>query len=412
MANSFSASFAAYWSRRMQRTNYRMAVYVPIVSMEEQATLKNGDTVHRPYRSTMYPRTYTRGTAVIIRDLTDTDESLSVNTSPVVPFYVDDLDALQHNYKVLNEYADDATEVLTNFIDGDVLGEVMNATNNVDDSEINNGTDGNGFTLTTANIIRVFTEAKKKLQKRNVKMSNLFAVISPEFESIMMQFLANRETALGDSTGMNGHIGKYMGFDLYVSNGLTFTAVLAMPTILVAGDTITINGVVFTARADGSAVSSGDFSIQTTADLCRAQLTAAINNTEGYAATVGAVDTYFEVTAANRDLLIGITAVNSNSADTLTITFEGVGVVTVSEGATPADCVWTGATQIQHQLFGKRGCIDLVIQKRPNVEIKEVPDKLGKNILPWTLYGKKTFAEGAREMVDVRVRADAGQGPF
>lgn len=396
----------------MQATNYRKAVYRAIVSMEEQETLKKGDTVHRPYRSTLATRTYTRGTAVTIRDLTDTDESLLVDQSMVVPFYVDDLDALQHNYKVLNEYADDASEVLTNWIDGDVLGEYANATSKVDDQEINAGTSGNGFTLTTSNIVQVFSQAKKKLTKQNVAMSELFAVISPEFESVLIQFLANRESALGDSTGQNGHIGKYMGFDLYVSNGLTFEAVLAMPTILVAGDTITINSVVFTARADGAAVSTGDFSIQTTADLCRAQLTDAINNANGYAATAGAVDTYFEVSAADRDRLRGITATNSNSADTLTIKFEGIGVVTVAEGATPADCVWTGAKQIQHALFGKKGAIDLVIQKRPSVEIKEVPDKLGKNVLPWTLYGLKTFTEGARELVDVRVRADAGQGAF
>ena len=398
----------------MQVTNYRKAVYRAIVSMEEQATLTKGDVVHRPYRSTLYARNYTRGTAVTIRDITDTDESLTVDVAKVVPFYVDDLDALQHNYKVANEYADDTSEVLTNIIDGDVLGEYANATSKVDNVEINNGTAGDGFTLTTANILKVFAEAKKKLQKQNIRggMTELFAVFSPEFESVLMQFLANRESALGDSTGTNGHIGKYMGFDLYVSNGLTFSAVLSMPTILVAGDTITINGVAFTAAADGGAATAGEFSIQTTADLCRAQLTDAINNTTGYAASAGAVDTYYEVTAANRDLLQGITATNDNTANTLTIKCEGLGVIAVSEGATPADCVWTAATQIQHQLFGKKGAIDLVIQKRPNVEFKEVPDKLGKNILAWTLYGLKTFTEGAKELVDIRVRADSGQGAF
>lgn len=398
----------------MQQTFYRTPSYPAIVSMEEQATLKKGQVVHRPYRSTLYARTYTRGTAVTIRDITDTDESLTVNVSKVVPFYVDDLDALQHNYRVLNEYADDATTVLTNFIDGDVLGEYASATSKVDDSEINGGTSGNGFTLTTANVLSVFTQAKKKLKKQHIPggATNLFAVISPEFESVLMAYLANRESPLGDTTGLNGNIGRYMGFDLFVSDSVAASYVLAMPTILVAGDTITINGVVFTARADGSAVSTGDFSIQASADLCRAQLTAAINNSSGYAATVGAVDDYFEVSASDRDLLIGVTATNDNAADTLTIVCEGLGAITVAEGATPADCVWTGAKQIQHQLFGKKGAIDLVIQAKPSVEIKEVSDKLGKNVLSWTLYGLKTFAEGAKQLVDVRVRADSGQGPF
>ncbi len=414
MANSFSsASFAAYWSRRMQVTNYRTAVHRAIVSMEEQSTLTKGNTVHRPYRSTLYPRTYTRGTAVTIRDLTDTDESLSVSTSKVVPFYIDDLDALQHNYKVLNEYADDASQVLTNFIDGDVLGEYANAASDVDDSTINGGTSGNGFTLDTANVMRVFTEAKKKMKKLNIRgggVSDLFAVISPEFESVLMRFLANKETALGDSTGLNGNIGKYMGFELYVSNSLTFSARLVTSTIFTAGDTITINGVVFTAAADGGAATAGEFSIQTTAALCSAQFVAALNNTTGYAASAGAADTYFEVTAANRDLLIGMTATDGTTY--IDIKFNGVGLIAVSETITPAADVWTSALQIQHNLFGRKGAIDLVIQKRPNVEIKEVSDKLGKNVLPYTLYGLKTFNEGTKELVDVNVRASSGQGEF
>lgn len=407
MANSLSASFAAYWSRRMQKTNYREAVYVPIVNMEEQATLKKGNVVHRPYRSTLYPRTYVRGTAVTIRDITDTDESLTVDQSKVVPFYVDDLDALQHNYQVLNEYADDAATVLTDFIDGDVLGEYVNATSKVDDFEINNGTAGNGFTLTTANVLSVFTQAKKKLQKQNISggLRNLFAVISPEFESVLLTFLGNRESPLGDNTGTNGNIGAYMGFELYVSNGLAFSASLVTSTIPVATDTITINGVVLTAAANGAATNAGDFSISTTAALATANIVAAINGS----GTPGA-STYIEFTAANRDLLIGITATNNTTS--IGIVAEGLGLITVSETLTPAADIWTGASQIQHQLFGKKGAIDLVIQKRPTVEVKEVPDKLGKNILPYTLYGLKTFTEGKKMLVDVRVRADAGQGVF
>ena len=63
--------------------------------------------------------------------------------------------------------------------------------------------------------------------------------------------------------------------------------------------------------------------------------------------------------------------------------------------------------QIQHALFGIKGAIEVVIQKAPNVEIKDVPDKIGKNIVPWTLYGLKTFTEGKARLVDVKVRTDA-----
>lgn len=406
MANTFSPSFAAYWSKRMQRTSYREAVYPAVVNMEEQETLKKGQTVHRPYRSTLYPRSYTRGTAVTIRDLTDTDETLTVTTAQVVPFYVDDLDALQHNYRVMNEYADDATTVLTNYIDGDVLGEYANATSKVDDVEINNGsTAGIGFTLSTANVLTVFTQAKKKLKKTNTVMNNLFGIISPEFEAVLMQFLANRETALGDSTGMNGNIGKYMGFELFVSNGCAVTAELLIGTQPTDGDTVIINGVTWTFKTT-LGTTAGNVLIGGSATAAVTNLTNALNNAEGTAAgAVSALSKYVEVTAANRDLLIGLAATDGTTK--VTIVFEGIGTVTLSETLTAAADVWTANKQIQHNLFGRKGAVDLVIQKRPNIDVKEVPDKLGKNVLPWTLYGLKTFAEGARELVDVRIRQDA-----
>jgi hypothetical protein len=104
----------------MQRKHQKEAVYRAIANFEEQAQLKQGDTVHRPYRSQVKAQAYTRGTAVSFQDLTNTDETLVVSTAETVPFYIDDLDELQSSYRFINEYADDASVELTNFIDGDV----------------------------------------------------------------------------------------------------------------------------------------------------------------------------------------------------------------------------------------------------------------------------------------------------
>src|SRR3990167_4199454 len=124
MANTLDAgSFKEFWSRRMQRRHERSDVFRAIASFEEQAQLKQGDTVNRPYRSSLVAQTYTRGSDVTFQDLTNTNETLSVNQSQIIPFYVDDLDELQTNYRNAAEYADDAAVKLGNRIDGDVLGE-------------------------------------------------------------------------------------------------------------------------------------------------------------------------------------------------------------------------------------------------------------------------------------------------
>lgn len=388
----------------MQRVHSRVDVYRAIASFEEQATLKSGDVVHRPYHTVPSVKAYTRGTAVTIQDQTVTDESLTVDQSFVTPFYVDDLDALQSNYPLMNKLADEAAIKLSNKIDGDVLGEYDQADSDVDDGTLG-GTSGNGITVTTSNIQAIFAAAKRKLRKTlnsNFKEGDLFAAVSPHFEETLLKYLAGRETVLGDSTGMNGHIGKYFGFDLYSSNSVGWSAELVLSTIPTAGDTITINGVVLTAAADGAATAAGEFSIQTTNDLAAAELVKLINGT----GTAGA-DSYIDVSTANRALLDGITATYSASTDILSLKAEGWASVAVSETLTPAANIWTTTKQIEHQLFGKKKAIDVVVQARPKIEIKEVSDKLGKNIIPYTLYGIKTFDEGDAMLVDVNCRSDA-----
>lgn len=98
-------------------------------------------------------------------------------------------------------------------------------------------------------------------------------------------------------------------------------------------------------------------------------------------------------------------AVNDNTANTLTVTGKGAGVLEVSETLTDATDEWTEALQIQHQLFGVVGNPVVVMQADPRVQIKEVPDKLGKNILNGVLYGYKTYADNARQMVDVKIQS-------
>lgn len=411
VSNSVSASFKEFWSRTMQRKHFKNDVFRAIASFREEEVLKKGDTVNRPYRSKIVTQDYTRGTAFTVQDLTDTNEQLLVQTAKIAPFYVDDLDELQSDYGIAANYAEDAAVSLGNVIDGDVLGEYDQTNLVVEDDDMNvGGTDGVGFTVNTGNIQKMFAVAKKKLKRKSAN-DQLFAVISPDVEQVLMEYLAGKESQLGDSTGMNGNIGKYYGFDLYVSNSLGWSAVLYMATLPTNTDTVTLKiadpetaetTITFTfvssiGSTAGNVLIDGGSSVDTT----RASLAALIN------APGTTNSTQVALSAAHQALLKGVTATNSNSADTLTLKGEGKSFIVVGETLTAAADIWTANTQIQHNLFGRKGCIDVVIQKKPNVEFKDVPDKLGKNVAPWTLYGLKTFNDGKDEFVDVKVRSDA-----
>ncbi len=397
MANDLSASFPEYWSRRMQLVHHKLDVYRAIANFEEESGLKDGDTVHRPYRSALTVDDYTRGTAFTVQDITDADESMSINKQKVIPIYVDDFDGVQSHYPSANKYADDAAAYLSNNIDGSILAEVANASNTIDDSDFG-GTASNGHTLTAATVLKLFTVANKKLSRQNAGMKNRFAVISPEVKQVLLEYLAGKETQKGDEYGQNGNCGMFFGFDLYESNSTYWTGKLLIGTLPTDGDTVVVNGVTFTYET-GTIDAAGKVKAVTDAATSITNLVAAINAPGTTSATFQALS------AADQKLMKGISATAVSGG--LTVAAEGKGYVVVSETLTAAADIWTAALQVQHIMFGIKGAIDVVIQDKVKLQIKDVPDKLGKNLVTSVLFGKKTFAEGAKWLVDAKIRSDA-----
>ena len=101
-----------------------------------------------------------------------------------------------------------------------------------------------------------------------------------------------------------------------------------------------------------------------------------------------------------------VSAVNSDAADTLTVTYKGAGVLSVSETLTDGTDAWTSTSTIQHNVFGiKNKCTTLVMQKSPSVEVERIQKQFGDRIKNGMLYGLKTFNDNANYMVDVRLNA-------
>lgn len=393
MANSLTAFSPEYWSKRMQVVRIDEPVFKVLANYEERSELKDGDTVHRPYRSTMRVRTYSKGTAMTMGDVTATDESLSVGTSKYVGFYIDDLDELQNKYAVANAFADDAGMELWSFVDGEFLSEVVNATSDIDDGDIG-GTAGNAAVVTASNVKQLFSAAAKKLDQQNISRKDRFAVVSPTIYQLLLEAMDGKDTALGDSTGKNGSIGKYMGFDLHMSNNLYWTGTWTPANNPTDGDTIVINGVTLTFKATPASAGHVDIGGSTAATLDN--LVACINNSG-----TGDGSDYITLADASLKALEGCVAVDGTTY--LGITFDGGSevVVSASEAADP----WSEETV--HQMFGQKNAIDLVMQQEPKVVFKDVSDKLGKNIITWILYGMKTFTEGKAALVDVKVDSSA-----
>lgn len=394
MANSLTALNPEFWSRRMQIVRIDETVHEALANMELREVLSKGDTVHKPYRSRMRVQAYTKGSDITPTDVSATDESLSVDQSKVVSFYFDDIDDIQNGYQTESDFAEDAGRELYSFVDGEFLAEILNASDTIDDGDIG-GTAGTAVTLTPSNVVKVLAAAKRKLTRANADLSDIAFVASPLFMQALLERVEGKDSAFGDSTGKNGNIGRYMGFDLYESNNLTYTARLTPADNPSNGETITIDGLVFTfVSSIGTTV--GNVLIEGTTAGTLDNLVLALNQ----GASAGTKYVAFTAVDSLRKL-DRMSAVDGTTY--VDLTYKGGSEVTVA--ASVADNAWS--KQIVHCSAMQKGAIDMAMQKAPNVHFKDDPDRLGKNVHTHALYGLKTFTDGAAVMLDVQVSASS-----
>ena len=385
MANNLDAFSPEYWSARTQRLLKKKLIAREIASMEEQAILRDGDMVHRPYYSDVVVNNYTKGVDVTVQDVAATDEYLVVNKSKEATVYIDEIDVKQNKYDAANKYIDRMTYALRKDIDGAFLQEVLNAEYTMDDGDMG-GTPGNPVTVSVANAFKLFTLTEAKMNANDIEDTKAwFFVITPDVKAAIQQTnLVNgfqqADAALRGTLKGMGYLGTWGNFNIFVSNNVAHSNEVTMSSVA-AADTLTINGATITFAASPSA-----------AWECKPSLAALKGMINGVMATAG---DYVEFDAADRAKLL---AVNAKAID------DGTDVTIVTAGH--VDYSQSGVTlggEIAHCWAGQYGCSDMVIQKDVAVQKNKEPKKTGYNYLCWTLYGIKTFTEGAKRCINVLV---------
>lgn len=391
---AFSNSYQEFFNTRL--------VAKDIMNMRLEPMLTYGGSVTRVAMdlSSVQVRSVTRGSASTIDVVTDTTESLTINLEKEAVFYISDGEVTQTGpLKAMQTAGKQIARKLATDLDGRCFAEVLNASYSFDTGDLTTGvSSGTPITLSPTTVPQMTTRMAAKLStKNNVEAENdMVLVVDAYAASDIDQFLISKNIDLAGNVFKNGYSGLIRGADLYVSNNLTSTSVLSMATNPTAGDTITYNGVVWTARAIPAV--AGEFDIGASADATRAILENAFN---GSATGQDSATGYFEVSAADRALLSGVVATNNDSANTLTIVKTGGGRVAVSETFTDGTDTWT--LNYLNCYFGKKGAIDLVVQDMKDVDIRQTTDRRGNNVFSSYLAGIKTFADGAKKFLNVKI---------
>ena len=374
-----------------------------IMNTRFEPILKYGASVERVAYdiSAVQVRTVSRGSASTIDSVTDSNELLTINIEKEAVFYISDGEVTQAG--PLNpgeEFGKQIGIKVAVDLDARCFNQVLNALYNFDNGDLTTlVSTGTPITLTSTTVPQMVSRLPAKLRYKNNQeiITNMALVVDSYAASDIAQFLLGKNIDLAGYVFKNGYTGDISNAQMYISENLTGTAILTEANTPSDGDTVTIGGVVFTFNTTLS-TNAGSILISGSANAANTNLAALIN-----APTV--TTTYGTALSAANALIISQTLklTATYTAATHQLQVQGIGSGRLVVSATLTDTTATWGTNYISAYFGKRGAIDLVVQDIKPVDMRITTDRRGTNVFSSYLAGLKTFADGAKKFLQVKI---------
>jgi len=382
MANTISSLVKQRYTKEVQALLETKLVSFALANTKLLAAMPDGNVLNYPRPSYSSTAEYTKYTDMVDAPLKTTNETMSIDQHPYISFVIDIEDEQDIGYDIIQGQIKRNTYQLQANIDGNFFNEYKNAwySNNTP------------VALTTSNVFDTYGNAYATLTNGGVD-SNAIGVVVDAFSlnKIWASALGNTFNT-ADSVYKNWFTGAtYQGMKVFTSSNLTSEWVLDLSTNPADGDTVTINGVVFTFKT--AIANSGDVLIGTAAADTANNFSAAVNN------WAGAWTVYIAISVevrANKLEWLSTTVASTN----VTLTSKrGYKVLSSSKG------IW-GAVTI-HNMAMQHWAIELVMRNQVMLKEEDIQKQLGRRFTTHTRYGLKTFSEGAERMYDIKIVAQA-----
>ncbi len=391
-------SYKPQFDNAYQEIFQKVLIAKMIANFRFEPVLKYGASVERVAYNidNVYVRDTVRGSASTIDSISDSNELLTINIEKEAVFYISDGEAKQAGPLNPGEVIGGkvAKKVAIAF-DALIFAQVLNSAYTFDVGDLTTlVSSGTPITESATTVPQMVSMMPAKLRRNNQELTNLAYVTDSFGVGLLTQYILGKNIDLAGATLANGYTGDVSNAQVYVSENLTGTALFSMATQPTDADTVTINGVVFTFKTT-LGVTAGNVLIGGSADAARANLTALLN-APGTTTAQGVA-----LSAANQALLVGIVGTNDNTANTMSVVGTGTGALTVSETLTDGTDTWS--LNCIHAYFGKKGAIDAVMQDLSEVDMRQTPDRRGTNVFSSILAGIKTFADGSKQFLNVKL---------
>lgn len=344
-------------------------------------------------------RDVVRGTASTVDSVTDATEQLTINIEKETLIHLSRGELKQAEASNPTEaFGKEIGLKTAKYLDAQIFAEVLNAYQTFDVGDCTTlASTGVAITLSSTTVPQMNTRLAAKLRKgANQSITNMAMVVDSYAVAEIEEYLLGKQFDIVNAVLKNGYTDQAFAMaKMYVSENLTGTAVLTAAGVFTNTHTVVINGITFTSVSSiGS--TAGNVLIGSAAETL-GYLANLINNPGTTSATQVALS------AADQALIedYGLTAVAT--ATTLTITGKGAGRMTLSE--TETNVSW-GSNMVRCY-YGAKGAIDVVVQDFDEVSMIPTSDKQGMNIFSYLLAGIKTFADGGKKFLDLKIDADA-----
>lgn len=435
-ANPNTLSAATYWTLQYEITHYTQPVFPAFATERLEKTLVKGASVKRTYASDSVVNKMGNDGSYATQAITDTDETLTVSTILEDSFRIPDWNLFQTHLPTVQEYSTKAMARIWDYVDGILLQNMQqNFGSFLDDGSLG-GTSGNGIVASVGNVQNLFSTAEQALIKNNVKYipgkrfagipmntSGLMtaAAIPPELNNVLTQYVASKNTALGDKTFTNGFMGYALGFNVFVSNNLPWDGVLSIPVNPTNGDTftllngVTVNGVsqaLTYTFVNSIGVTAGNILIAGSATLTISNIVSLLNSNVTTANGVAQAT----LTTYQQKLINAMTAVKWSSYGVASGTGTLVDIQVFGYGNVPIAVTFTSGSnviqsQFTHAIFATSKSIDLVMQAKPRLYKNFVSNAVSKDFVTWNLFGYNVFTDQKPQIIDVRLNASTFANP-
>jgi hypothetical protein len=223
------------WSSKFNTKFYDSTVLGAIANTDYEGEIKNhGDKVEIRQTPNTTINDYQKGGTLKVQRPEEDNVQLLIDKGKYFNCILDDVDKVQSDLDLLDNWSDDASEQMKIKIDEDVFDNIYDdpdtynagATAGYITQGFNLGTSGSAVTPTKTDILDYLVDCGTVLDERNVPESGRWMVLPPYFCGMIKKSDLKDASLAGDGTSImrNGRLGMIDRFEIFRSNLLYYVS--------------------------------------------------------------------------------------------------------------------------------------------------------------------------------------------